>query len=110
MFIPVLSASVETPPSNKDMSIAFQIFKIVVLQLRNREFLALSNIVDELYNEQLLRYTDPDRSNANQLVLASVGWISGLLFVEFSLSYPLSCSALMVDIITSLFIPPRGQT
>lgn len=87
MFIPVLSASVETPPSNQDMSIAFQIFKIVVLELRNRDHpgdLALSDIVGELYNEQLLRYTDPDRSNANQLVLASVGWISGLLFVEFS--------------------------
>ncbi len=109
MFIPVLSASVETPPGNEDMSIAFQIFKIVVLKLRSRD-LALTDIVDELYNRKLLRYTDSDRSNANQLVLASIGWISGLIFVKFSASYPLSCSALMVEIIISMFIPPRAQT
>jgi hypothetical protein len=112
MFIPVLSASVETQPSKEDISIAFQIFKIVVVQLKKRD-LALSNIVDALYNEGnegLLRYTDPDRSNANQLVLASLGWISGLLFPDLSLCFPLSWLVLIVNIINSLSIPPRAYS
>jgi hypothetical protein len=112
MFIPVLSAMVETQPSNEDMSIAFQIFKIVVLQLRHRD-LALSDIVDALYNEGnegLLRYTDPDRSNANQLVLASLGWISGLIFAESYLCSPLSWSVLILNIMNSMSIPSRDHT
>jgi hypothetical protein len=77
LFIPVLKVSVATTPSNEEFSIAFHIFRIIVLQLR-RKNLALSDIVDTLYNDKLVRFTDVERSNANQLVLASLGWISEL--------------------------------
>ena len=41
-----------------------------------RHNFALTDIVDKLYNDNVLRETDDHRSLANQLVLASIGWIS----------------------------------
>jgi hypothetical protein len=91
LFVPVLKGSVATTPSNEEFSIAFHIFRIIVLQL-GRKNLALSDIVDKLYNDKLLRFTDVERSNANQLVLASLGWISGSLSI-----FPLSSPRLTVE-------------
>jgi hypothetical protein len=41
-----------------------------------RQNLALPEIVDELYNRHLLRYTDQERTDANQLVFTIIGWLS----------------------------------
>jgi hypothetical protein len=62
-------------PGAKALSIAFQILETIVLEL-TREHLALTDIVDKLYNKQILVYTDSERSHANQLLFASIGWIS----------------------------------
>jgi len=80
LFVPVLrnpvaAAATQSAPSNEDLAIAFQILQTILREL-SREGLALINIVDKLYNEHLLRETDDERSHANQLVFASLGWIS----------------------------------
>jgi hypothetical protein len=64
-----------TKPCDHDISIAFSFLTAIVLQLDRKE-LALVEIVDEMYNQELLRFTDDDRSRANQLVFAALGWIS----------------------------------
>jgi len=63
---------------NHNLSISFHILELIVLQLE-RENLALTDIVDSLYNNNLLNETDHERSHASQLLLASVGWISTLI-------------------------------
>jgi hypothetical protein len=62
-------------PSNKDMAIAFRLLATTISQF-TRENLALAEIADELYNQQLLLYTDQKRTAANRLVFAAFGWIS----------------------------------
>jgi len=62
-------------PSNKDMSIAFRLLAATVSEFKRRN-LALAEIADELYNQRLLVYTDEERTAANRLVFAAVGWIS----------------------------------
>ena len=63
------------PPGADALSSAFHMLEIVVNEL-TRERLALTDVAGRLYNEQILRYTDPERSHANQLLFASIGWIS----------------------------------
>jgi hypothetical protein len=63
-------------PSSRDIEFAFQFLTAVALECRHRRNLALTDIVDKLYNDGLLRDTDDDRSEAYQLVFASIGWIS----------------------------------
>jgi hypothetical protein len=83
LFIPVLRtpiAAVTTLPSSEDLSIAFQILQTIVGELGREKILALTDIVDKLYNDGMLEETDFERSHASQLVFASIGWISGSLF------------------------------
>jgi hypothetical protein len=79
LFRPILQniKSTSTSPCDHDISIAFQFLTAVVLELERRE-LALVNIVDQMYNKELLvdLPTETDRSRANQLVFAALGWIS----------------------------------
>lgn len=65
-------------PRNQDLSIAFHILELIVLELE-RENLALTDVVDKLYNNKIFKHTDHERSHASQLLLASVGWISMLI-------------------------------
>jgi hypothetical protein len=62
-------------PSDGDLEVAFQMLAVIVSQLE-RQALAMTEIVDELYNCKLLKYTDAERGLANQLVFAAIGWIS----------------------------------
>ena len=62
-------------PGAKALSIAFQMLETTVIELA-REDLALTDIVDKLYNNKILVETDYERSHANQLLFASIGWIS----------------------------------
>lgn len=63
-------------PNDEDMSVAFQILGTIIKQFE-REELALTDIVDKLYNDKLFKQeTDEFRSHANQLVFAALGWIS----------------------------------
>jgi hypothetical protein len=66
-------------PGADALSSAFQMLEIVVNEL-TRERLALANVADQLYNEQILRYTDSERSHANQLLFASISWISAFIW------------------------------
>jgi len=52
-----------------------RVLTAIVLELRRRE-LALVEIVDGLYNQDLLNETDCERSVACQMVFAALGWIS----------------------------------
>jgi len=67
-----------TRPSNQDRDIAFVFLAAVASECRDRENLALTDIVDKMYNDGLLRDTDDARSEAYQLVFACIGWISYL--------------------------------
>lgn len=64
-------------PSPQDVSIAFNFLAAVVKYFKKAD-LALVQIVDKLYNNGILRYTDADQSRANQLVFTAFGWISTL--------------------------------
>ena len=57
------------------MGIGMRVLTAIVLELRRRE-LALVEIVDGLYNQDLLNETDCERSVACQMVFAALGWIS----------------------------------
>lgn len=72
-------------PCDQDLSAAFEVLKIVVEQIA-RERIALTDLVDILYNEKLLKDTDDERSNAKQLVFIVFGWISMLIAKFLSLS------------------------
>lgn len=65
-------------PSDPELSVAFDVLKSIVKESSERESLVLINLVDSLYNEKKLRYTDRERSLANQLAFAAFGWISML--------------------------------
>jgi hypothetical protein len=52
-----------------------RVLTAIVLELRRRE-LALVEIVDGLYNQDLLKETEVDRSVACQMVFVALGWIS----------------------------------
>ncbi|KAE8450803.1 hypothetical protein EG329_005716 [Mollisiaceae sp. DMI_Dod_QoI] len=79
LFRPVLKDTdpVGERPRRQDLASAFEIMTIIVAELE-RENLALIELVDRLYNEDLLEETDEERSCANQMVFAMFGWISGL--------------------------------
>jgi hypothetical protein len=66
-----------TSPSRDDICFAFQFLEAVVSQLDRKE-VALVEVVDAMYNRGLLHDTDDDRSKADQLVFAALGWISKL--------------------------------
>jgi hypothetical protein len=76
LFIPVLRGTIGNeeapPPNNEDFSLTFEILKTIVEAL-GRENLALTDILDKLYNENLFKEADDDRSHANQLVFAALG-------------------------------------
>jgi hypothetical protein len=65
-------------PCEYNITIAFHFLKEVASELIKRKELALVSIVDEMYNKDILRDVegDDDRSTANQLVFAALGWIS----------------------------------
>jgi hypothetical protein len=65
-------------PSANALSIAFEMLEITVIDLE-RENLALIDVVDKLYNNKTLIETDYERSHANQLLFAVIGWISMLI-------------------------------
>jgi hypothetical protein len=71
-----------TRPSKQDLEIAFSFLAAVALECRDRENLALTDIVDKMYNEGLLKDTDDARSEAYQLVFACIGWISKSLLIQ----------------------------
>ncbi|CZR67625.1 uncharacterized protein PAC_17524 [Phialocephala subalpina] len=64
-------------PQIGDEQYISSIFKVVIKQFRH-ENLALADITDALYNERLLKETTGERTHANQLVFAIVGWLSFL--------------------------------
>jgi hypothetical protein len=80
MFREVLIAAnpLTNDPCSQELSAAFAVLTTIVRESSERESLALTNLVDKLYNENELRYTDEERSLANQLAFAAFGWISRL--------------------------------
>ena len=62
-------------PSDGDIDAAFKLLEMIIKVLREKTEASLSDIVDALYNEGLLRYTDDERSAAKQLVFIALGWI-----------------------------------
>lgn len=76
LFCPVLENidSATDILDEQDVSPAFQ-FLIAILPVLKKPAFALTDVVDEAYNRGLLRYTDEERSHANQLVFSAFGWI-----------------------------------
>ncbi|KAH8784320.1 hypothetical protein BGZ57DRAFT_925319 [Hyaloscypha finlandica] len=103
LFIPVLRGTIDNeeapPPNNEDISLTFEILKTIVGAL-GRKDLALTDIVDEIYNKNPFTEADNDRSHANQLVFAALGWISSLYSarpdpdpMELQINLPYSASS-----------------
>jgi hypothetical protein len=64
-------------PEEKDLVIAFRFVQVVAKMLKTRTNCALSDIVDELGNDGLLKeQLDGERAIPNQIVFAAVGWLS----------------------------------
>jgi hypothetical protein len=80
LFQPIL-LNIDTTadePNDGDIILAFKILSFVARTLKRRD-LALSDIVDGLYNEEYFNDGidgDDDRSVAHQLVFSIIGWIS----------------------------------
>jgi len=62
---------------NEGLSVVFEILRVVVVEF-SRENIALTDLVDQLYNKELLNTTDGERSHAKQLVFIVFGWITAL--------------------------------
>lgn len=63
-------------PMDGEMAIIYRFMNVVAESLRQTSQLALSDIVDKLANDFLLKETDEDRSLPCQLVFAAIGWLS----------------------------------
>jgi hypothetical protein len=69
-------------PSNQDLSATFEVLKVVVDGL-SREGVSLNaDLVDTLDNDNLLKYTNNERTHAKQLVFVVFGWISMLFLAQ----------------------------
>jgi hypothetical protein len=77
LFQPVLINAylASNTPNNKDLSRAFEMLTTMLAVLEKDDF-ALIQVVDELYNREILKEADPDSSRASQLIFAALGWIS----------------------------------
>ncbi|KAG4441815.1 hypothetical protein IFR05_002679 [Cadophora sp. M221] len=53
-------------------------FLTIILTIKDRDDIALVDLVDEVANNELLRYIDENRSHATQLVFSAFGWITML--------------------------------
>jgi hypothetical protein len=62
-------------PCDDDMAMGMRVLTAIALDLRRSE-IALVEIVDGLYNQDLLKETDVERSVACQMVFVALGWIS----------------------------------
>ncbi|KAL2061195.1 hypothetical protein VTL71DRAFT_7468 [Oculimacula yallundae] len=62
-------------PLESDLALAMRFLTSVTIELKRSE-LALIDIVDTLYNQDILKFTDDEHSHANRLVFAAIGWIT----------------------------------
>ncbi|KAG4437821.1 hypothetical protein IFR05_006708 [Cadophora sp. M221] len=62
-------------PCESEIALAMRFLTSVVVELRKND-LALVDVVEGLYNQGILDDTDGERSNANQLVFAAIGWLT----------------------------------
>lgn len=72
-------------PDAGDLKVAFKILSFVARNL-NRRHLALTNLVDDLYNQKYLNdgiEGDDDRIVAHQLTFSIIGWISKINLYHF---------------------------
>lgn len=86
LFRPVLvGICLDCQPCEDCIEIAFKCLKTIVSVFPQKD-LALVDIVDKLYNSEVLKEADEDtahdESNANQLAFAAFGWISLLYTPE----------------------------
>ena len=66
-----------TGPSSGDLVIVYDFVIAVAKMLQSRKNIALVEIVDELDNESKLKpQLDEERAIPNQLVFATIGWLS----------------------------------
>lgn len=72
----VLANPLTDKPCSQELSAAFAMFETIVRESSGRKSLALTDLVDALYNNTELKETDEERSLANQLAFASFGWLS----------------------------------
>ena len=72
-------------PCSGEISAAFVVLTTIVRECSERESLALTDLVDKLYNENQLKETDEEeRALANQLAFAAFSWICMLNAVPTS--------------------------
>jgi len=83
MILLVGNDTVAVHPSDSDIELAFKLLEMIIKVIREKKETSLIDIVDALYNENLLRYTDDERSAATQLVFIALGWICMLYILLF---------------------------
>lgn len=63
-------------PCSCDFDAVFEVLRVVVDGLAREGVSLNADLVDMLDNENLLRYTNDERTHAKQLVFVVFGWIS----------------------------------
>ena len=80
-WVPLLRAvlrgvdSSSLTPRRTDFDVVMRLLTIVIITLQ-QPTCALTDVVDALDNERLVRVTDEERSHATQLVFVAIGWLS----------------------------------
>ncbi|MCJ1393043.1 hypothetical protein MMC18_005915 [Xylographa bjoerkii] len=65
-------------PQGEDLSIVYDFMIRVAHLLEQHKELALTDVVDDLANHDLLKESDEERSLPKQLIFAAIGWLSAL--------------------------------
>jgi hypothetical protein len=65
-------------PNNGEFALVYRILTKVTQQLSSAKDLSLSEVVDELVNDGLLREIGNERDELHQYAFVLIGWLSGL--------------------------------
>lgn len=81
---PVIEPGDPLPTGATEMNLCkvFRILRTVVLTIRKEEDVALSDLVDALYNEEKWRIVDDDRCLVELLAFTAFGWLSESLELQ----------------------------
>ena len=73
----LVGLSTDSPyPQGPDKEVIYRFLTSVARLLEQKKELALSDFVDDLDNDELLKESDEDRSCPKQLIFAAIGWLS----------------------------------
>ena len=72
----------------RNLCIAFRIFRTIVLELRNGEDIALSDLVMAVYNEEKMDFVEENKWLTEVMVFTAFGWLSTSQIVRNRFCFP----------------------